>query len=64
LNTDTSSVALGPLEMGAHTIPLQPFYLHKEPLYIPLLASLKTSPLPARLSDVDIFYIKVVNENP
>jgi len=64
LNTDTSSVALGPFEKGAHTIPLQPFYLHKEPLNITLLASPKTSTLPASVSDVDIFYIKVVNENP
>jgi len=33
-------------------------------LNITLLASPKTPTLPARVSDVDIFYIKVMNENP
>ena len=64
LNTDTSSVVLGPYEKGAHTITLKPFYFPKEPLNITLLASPKTPTLPARVSDVDIFYIKVMNENP
>jgi len=65
LNTETSAVALGPFEKGTHTITLKPFRLPKEPLNITLLASPKTSTLPASVSDVDIFYIiKVVNENP
>jgi len=62
LNTDTSSVVLGPYEKGAHTITLMPFRFPKEPLNVTLLASPKTPTLPASVSDVKIVYVKV--ENP
>ncbi|WP_018963871.1 type II secretion system protein [Coprothermobacter platensis] len=64
LDTNTSSVVLGPYEKGVYTITLKPFNFPKEPLNITLLASPKTSTLPARVSDVKIVYVKVMNGNP
>jgi hypothetical protein len=64
LDTNTSSIALGPYAKGFYKITLKPFNFPKEPLNITLLASPKTSTLPAKVSDVKIVYVKVMNGNP